>query len=59
MDLTAFLEMGGYAQFIWPSYGVVAVVMIGLLVLSLRTLKTAQSGLDALGGGRDNSEETQ
>ncbi|MEQ8666907.1 MAG: heme exporter protein CcmD [Rhodospirillales bacterium] len=34
--MSAFLDMGGYAVFVWPSYGLSAVVLIGLLVASLR-----------------------
>ena len=46
--LTAFLDMGGYGQFVWPAYGVVAVVLIGLFIDSLRSLKTAETELAAL-----------
>jgi heme exporter protein D len=44
----AFLEMGGYARFIWPAYGLVGAVTIGLLVVSLRTLKLRERALAAL-----------
>ena len=37
-SLSAFLAMGGYARFVWPAYGLTAAVMIGLLVVALRTL---------------------
>ncbi len=46
--LSEFLDMGGYAHFIWPSYAVVAVVMLGLLIISQRELRTAQRDLDTL-----------
>ena len=39
--MTAFFEMGGYAGFIWPAYGAVTVVLVGLMALSRRALKTA------------------
>ena len=29
-----FLDMGGYAAFVWPSFIVCAVLMVGLVVLS-------------------------
>ena len=28
MDLQKFLEMGGYAQFVWPAYGLTALVLV-------------------------------
>ena len=28
MDLQTFFEMGGYAQFVWPAYGLTAVVLV-------------------------------
>ena len=34
----AFLEMGGYAAWVWSAYGLAAIGLIGMLVLSKRTL---------------------
>ena len=28
MDLKSFLEMGGYAQFVWSAYGLTAAVLV-------------------------------
>ena len=28
MDLQTFLKMGGYAQFVWPAYGLTALVLL-------------------------------
>ena len=28
MDLKAFLEMGGYAEYVWPAYGLTALVLL-------------------------------
>ncbi|MBT3306077.1 MAG: heme exporter protein CcmD [Alphaproteobacteria bacterium] len=53
-NLSAFWDMGGYGHFVWPAYGVVAVVLVGLLVASRRSLKTAEARLAAL----DSSNET-
>ena len=44
----AFLDMGGYAGFVWPAYGVTALVMLALLIASLRALRKRQAALDAL-----------
>lgn len=34
--LESFLEMGGYARFVWPSYGLVLIVLLLNLVLPRR-----------------------
>jgi heme exporter protein CcmD len=28
MDLKSFLEMGGYAEYVWPAYGLTALVLL-------------------------------
>ena len=43
-----FLDMGGYAAFIWPCFIVSAVLLGGLLVVSRRQLNTTQATLTAL-----------
>ena len=47
-SVSEFLSMGGYAQFVWPAFGVAAVVMIALLVQSRRALRDSESTLQAL-----------
>lgn len=39
--MSEFLDMGGYAAFVWPSYGLSALVLIGVLVISLRQRRRA------------------
>lgn len=40
--LTEFLNMGGYAAFVWPAYAA-AVVILGLMVIfSVRSLRKLQ-----------------
>ncbi len=46
--LSGFLDMGGYAGFVWPAFGVTAAVLIALLIASLRTLKAREADLDLL-----------
>jgi len=41
-----YLAMGGYAAFIWPSYGVAALLLVALFVLSARRLQSAERALD-------------
>ena len=51
----SFFEMGGYAAYVWPAFGVGALVLIALLVLSLGRLKSREAELrrlEAAGGGR-------
>ncbi len=40
--------MGGYAAFVWPAFGVTAVVMVILLITSLRALRSNQAALELL-----------
>jgi heme exporter protein D len=44
-SLAEFFAMGGYAGFIWPAYGIAALVLIGLLVVSLHQLRQARETL--------------
>lgn len=46
--ISNFFDMGGYGAFIWPSYGVTAVVMIVMLMASLRRLRENEATLKAL-----------
>lgn len=46
--MSEFLDMGGYAAYVWPSYAISAVVLIGMLIASLRTTKARRQALDAL-----------
>ncbi len=49
--LGEFLAMGGHAAFVWPAYGVAAVVMVGLVVTSLRTARAAEAEVKVLEDG--------
>ena len=43
--VATFLEMGGYARFVWPALGVAAVVMIALALQSVRDLRARNTAL--------------
>ena len=43
---TGFLEMGGYAAFVWPAYGVAALVLVGFALVSWRRLRAAERALE-------------
>ena len=47
-SVSTFLDMGGYAAFVWPSYAITAVVLVGMLVASLRWLRSTEAALNAL-----------
>lgn len=65
--MSSFLDMGGYAGFIWPAYGVTAAVLVGLLVVSLQGVRARERELKILqelrphrgrGGARKAEEAT-
>jgi heme exporter protein D len=43
-----FLEMGGYAAYIWSSYGLVLAVLVGLLITSFLGVRARERELAAL-----------
>lgn len=43
-----FLAMGGYAAFIWPAYGIVAAVLVGLFVAGRRFQRATEAELAGL-----------
>jgi heme exporter protein D len=47
-DISAFLAMGGYADFVWPAYGVALAVLGGLAVHSWRRYRESILALDRL-----------
>lgn len=46
--MAEFFSMGGYGAYIWPSYGLCAVIMLALLITSLRSLKSTEKTFDRL-----------
>jgi heme exporter protein D len=45
MSFEEFLSMGGYAQFVWPSYGLVLAILVINLVLPLRRRAEIQKSI--------------
>jgi heme exporter protein D len=43
-----FLHMGGDAAFVWPAYGVAALILIAFAVLSWRRLRAAERALERI-----------
>jgi heme exporter protein D len=49
MDKIAnFLAMGGYAGYVWPAFSIAALVMLGMVVATLRTLRRREAALAEL-----------
>lgn len=48
-----FLEMGGYAVFVWPAYGVAALVIALLVIDSVTRLKRRLAELARIEGGEE------
>jgi heme exporter protein D len=46
--LASFLDMGGYAAFVWPAYGVAAAVLVTLLLEARRALARSRRALALL-----------
>lgn len=56
MNLSNYLAMGGYAAFIWPSYGVAVLLLTAVLLLSARRLQAAERTLKADTADRDSPD---
>jgi len=46
--MSEFFDMGGYGAFIWPAYGAAAVLMVGLLALSWRSMRQREALAESL-----------
>ena len=46
--VTQFLEMGGYAAYVWASYGLALILLAGALAWSRHSLKQRQRVFDEL-----------
>jgi heme exporter protein D len=46
--MSEFFAMGGYAAFIWPAYGVSALLLGGAVVFTVRAYRRARAQLAAL-----------
>jgi len=53
--MSEFLDMGGYAAFVWSSYAVATIVLCGLLVLSLKSMREREALVETLRKQRSRS----
>lgn len=61
--MNSFFAMGGYAFYVWASYGLALVVLGGLFIASRHTLRRTEATLATLeqarGGGRSRRRAAQ
>jgi heme exporter protein D len=50
--MSGFLDMGGYAAYVWPAYGLAAAVLVGMLAASLASWRSRRALLDRLEAAR-------
>jgi heme exporter protein D len=48
LDWHALLVLNGYGRYVWPAYGVTAVVLLAVAVQSVRSLRRRRAALEAL-----------
>ena len=53
-QLTNFMSMSGYGQFIWPAFSISAILLAGILIHSQRFLRHTEKELHT-----QNSQETK
>ena len=46
--MSEYFSMGGHGGFIWSSYGVAALILVGLLIASLREHRARRAEVSAL-----------
>jgi heme exporter protein D len=56
--MAEFFAMGGYAAFIWPAYGMAVAVLAGLLLTTLRGLRSHEATLRTLEASRPRRRAT-
>lgn len=56
---SSFLDMGGYGTYVWPSYAIAALVLIGLLVTSVTRLRANRRTLARLEAQRPSRRDAR
>ncbi len=57
-NLSSFFEMGGYGPYIWPVYGLAAVLMIGLFVQSVSRWRQNEAEYNMLKSLQEQKNKT-
>lgn len=55
--LAKFLEMGGYAAYVWPALGLSVLVLAGLLIASARSARQREAELAQLEAESGHGDE--
>jgi len=50
--IEAYFAMGGYGAYVWPAFLIAAVVMVGQVIASLRSLRRREAALAELEAGK-------
>jgi heme exporter protein CcmD len=53
----SILSMTEHGAYVWPSYGIVTLVLVGLVVFSLRVLKNTRAELDRAEALRERDQD--
>jgi heme exporter protein D len=51
-SFAAFIDMGGYAAWVWSAYGLAALALGGMLILTRRPLKALEREFETLKANR-------
>jgi heme exporter protein D len=54
--MTEFFAMGGYAAYVWPAYGVAALILVGLWIASVRELRARETDIEVAEAARPRRE---
>ena len=46
--MAEFFAMGGHGAYIWACYGLVFIVLVGLLISSIRSMRSKEAMVDLL-----------
>jgi heme exporter protein D len=55
--MAEFFSMGGYAAYVWPAYGIAAVILVAMLIVSLRGLRRHEALLKTLQTSRPHRRD--
>ena len=46
VDFGTFLQMGGYAAYVWPALGLTVAILLGMAIASIARLRAAERALE-------------
>jgi len=57
-SISEFIHMGGYAAFVWPSFGITALIMIAIAIDSWRGFVQERATLEKLQSQRPDRKRS-